>query len=929
MLYQPALKQIFSAFFRTHSYIRKKDQDAFSDQYNIPVWRALLYGITDRQLTRSDVSKYLSHGIPDSLCMQICRKSDLLLCNISNYFRKNIPGEFYEYIFNGIRDCMDEQFNPFLKGRLSAAREHKYMNEEEGFLEKIITAFKLCCQVYADRTDSALLIENYQIKNNEKIIGRDKELRQMETCLTNSGYVVLYGEDGIGKTELAKKYLALHRSEYDLIIYVGYQGSVSKTVDAVQIAPDAKNDPDISPDNFRKYKIDIINNYEKTIVFVDDLTVESSVDSFNIEDHISDFSCNFIFASSVDLDKSECDNRIKIDRLDNESLVSIISEWVSIDDRDLILRREDEILGKLGYNTLQIKLALSVKKNSGIPVSQWLSSLDNTGSSIEKLIGFSKLHPVCQQLLKIFSMLPAGLLISDSLARKLFGTTFPYINELCDLGLMSKETYTPNERFYHIHSMIAPQIAKQEMIAKNCKEVITDIGNYARMWATNREFESSVILKSICDNLKGSSDEWTAARSYIMVWLSLHGEKETAQSIFNSSNAKKTLDPDVYLKIGIPDDPENTKIVSKRLNADRKKREKLNNNRKNTVSAANDHTSCENYSDRSADNPAVVFDHDRFSLPVYMNNLWNLLSARDFKTFDVTINAVKYILYSYKSTEIFKAVPQYLPDKTVCDFLIAQTKCNSFNDTDIFKTIKELLGERAEPEGLFGSMTNMRNLFYDAVFMIMLQDFYCYGNKSAVTELSGFIADVYNDLTADTKLMWLTEFIYAAFEDIGDLMRITNFLNEHTSQLIKSHVLSDFYINAVICRFFYDSIYNYNAFKPGKDNAMELYKHINQSFMRTLRDVLTNTDYPLMIVLLCEKYSKVLFLWSYLLSDNAAKEICIDSYYKIWKYADSNLPTVNNAQAYYHDHSSFDTILNTLQKAFETMHDFVTNITHD
>ena len=62
-------------------------------------------------------------------------------------------------------------------------------------------------------------------------LGRQADLAEIERRLkAGEGIVVICGQGGMGKSELAKEYSRLHRDDYDMICFAYYKGSVQSTV---------------------------------------------------------------------------------------------------------------------------------------------------------------------------------------------------------------------------------------------------------------------------------------------------------------------------------------------------------------------------------------------------------------------------------------------------------------------------------------------------------------------------------------------------------------------------------------------------------------------------------------------------------------------------------------------------------------------------
>lgn len=66
-------------------------------------------------------------------------------------------------------------------------------------------------------------------------VGRSEELAQLHRALSDNSLVFVHGAGGIGKTELVRKYIAVHQDEYDAVVFMLYNGSVSECLNEIEI----------------------------------------------------------------------------------------------------------------------------------------------------------------------------------------------------------------------------------------------------------------------------------------------------------------------------------------------------------------------------------------------------------------------------------------------------------------------------------------------------------------------------------------------------------------------------------------------------------------------------------------------------------------------------------------------------------------------
>lgn len=98
-------------------------------------------------------------------------------------------------------------------------------------------------------------------------VGRREELAELREALTHGKPVFVKGAGGIGKTELVRKYVSLHRDEYDAVVFMLYNGSVSDCLQDIDIiGVDGK-------DGNKKVLLKEICNNDKVLLILDNYDV--------------------------------------------------------------------------------------------------------------------------------------------------------------------------------------------------------------------------------------------------------------------------------------------------------------------------------------------------------------------------------------------------------------------------------------------------------------------------------------------------------------------------------------------------------------------------------------------------------------------------------------------------------------------------------
>ena len=110
---------------------------------------------------------------------------------------------------------------------LSANIKRRYQSADElaAALEELR---KVICE-------PAPYIYSYPLDTTCHFVGRIDELTKLHCALEDSSLVFVRGVGGIGKTELMRKYLSIHQDEYDAVVFMLYNGSVSECLQDIKI----------------------------------------------------------------------------------------------------------------------------------------------------------------------------------------------------------------------------------------------------------------------------------------------------------------------------------------------------------------------------------------------------------------------------------------------------------------------------------------------------------------------------------------------------------------------------------------------------------------------------------------------------------------------------------------------------------------------
>lgn len=250
-------------------------------------------------------------------------------------------------------------------------------------------------------------IDEIKISYNKKIIGRDKELQQLNDFLfgspyRNAGSVVVYGYGGLGKTALVVEFIEIlikesidnsNKHKLDFVLFFTSKEEIlefSQTTGSLIINPLKKQ---IS--SFTEFKEKLFNilsistidelNKLKGIVVIDNfetINSESGDDKANILHLIfnSPRSIQFILTSR---EEEQCEQKIHLKGFDiNNNGVEFVENYIIENELTVDLKsRAVDLVNSSKGNTLILVLALLRLQEKINTIEEIISELDSTSSS--------------------------------------------------------------------------------------------------------------------------------------------------------------------------------------------------------------------------------------------------------------------------------------------------------------------------------------------------------------------------------------------------------------------------------------------------------------------------------------------------------------------------------------------------------------------
>lgn len=283
-------------------------------------------------------------------------------------------------------------------------------------------------------------------------VGREKELEELHELVEEHHTLFIQGVAGIGKSELVKQYIKVHRKGYTNILFLDYSGSLYEMIADLDFVDDT--DGLTEKERFRKHFRFLKSLKEDTLLVIDNFDTTASTES--LLSQFCDLKCKVIFTTrylfstyetfSISADKKHAEQVL-------QSNLGTSTDY-SLEELDLILEFLDyhtmavELVARLlSYTAITpAKLFEELKENILLPSDDIKISItkDNTTEKrryqnhMEKLLDMQELEHNQQKVLAVIVLAPeTGIPVK--LLYQWYGTCVNEVNELLELGFLTLE----------------------------------------------------------------------------------------------------------------------------------------------------------------------------------------------------------------------------------------------------------------------------------------------------------------------------------------------------------------------------------------------------------------------------------------------------------------------------------------------------------
>lgn len=362
-------------------------------------------------------------------------------------------------------------------------------------------------------------------------VGRNDYLKVIHRELEQSGYAILEGIGGIGKSELAKKYLYEYRNEYEDTIWISYNKSIKNTICNIPFAEDALIEKETTAQKYER-KLKKLLNYESDLLIIID-----NYDTYN--DDILNF-IGYKFDVIITTRTHYFDDSISITPLSEDDSLKL---FTSLCRKYRTTKYESTIcmiLKTINYHTLLIELVARNLSLSNLTPDKMLSMLssnliindetevpiykDNKRANqqiekhIDSLFRFNQKELTEKDVeiaLQNCSLIPnSGLLLADYCFLLGF-TNNNNINKLVALGWLALD----DDGYINTHQLIKDAVARHYLCTDSNILIYTTFINNSNLLLTNQAYIndyderhiasiSDYVLK-LANSFKFNNEGWT------------------------------------------------------------------------------------------------------------------------------------------------------------------------------------------------------------------------------------------------------------------------------------------------------------------------------------------------------------------------------------------------------------------------------------
>ncbi len=294
------------------------------------------------------------------------RKVEAEDCRLSSTYHF----EAMKYASDRYRPKLYRKLKVFFKKTLSLAAVSRW-----GDMEAVIEALGELMEL-AD-LEGVYLIDSFQY-NSACFVGRQRELEDIEGLLQDKQLAFLSGIGGIGKTEIAKRYVKQNRETYDTVVFSVFTSSIKKLVCDEILVNGAAREEGESDDAYFSRKIALLKNLltPRDLLVIDNFDVDADE---NLE-MLFACPCKFIVTTREDFRDFNYP-QIDVGRIDDmEEILQLFRAYNDLDYPKAEQEAVEQLISLVDHHTMTVELIAKYLRNTqGSPAGIYQDFLEKEG----------------------------------------------------------------------------------------------------------------------------------------------------------------------------------------------------------------------------------------------------------------------------------------------------------------------------------------------------------------------------------------------------------------------------------------------------------------------------------------------------------------------------------------------------------------------
>ena len=278
-----------------------------------------------------------------------------------------------EYIFSDTEYDIDlnekarELLSLIFQNTIRSSKNNRFHN-----VEKYIAILdELLIEVYPHKEK---IVSNMPTRSIN-FVGREPELLQVRKMLNSKHVAVLSGVGGIGKSEIAKRFVETSAGEYNSIIYLTYSYNLVETILKTNFISEFEQKDKETDEHFCHRKVDkLFELYRgKNLLIIDNLNVEvEDIEHKDIFEKLCARSCDMIITTRCN-QEAYFGTQIFIGEMSQEQLEQVYNNYCAYDEeqKDSV----GKMISAVHRHTLVVELIAKQAKVAGYSPKEMLNRL--------------------------------------------------------------------------------------------------------------------------------------------------------------------------------------------------------------------------------------------------------------------------------------------------------------------------------------------------------------------------------------------------------------------------------------------------------------------------------------------------------------------------------------------------------------------------